>query len=74
MEIPVLVENIVKSLVDAPESVLIEEKAGHRTSVINISTAREDIGKIIGKSGKVITALRVLIENIASKNGKRVSY
>lgn len=42
MEIAALVENIVKSLVDEPENVVIEERAGNRTSVINITTARGD--------------------------------
>ena len=68
-----LVEEVVKCLVDDPTGVKIEEKSGERTTVINIEVKKEDVGKIIGKSGRIITAMRTICENIAAKNDKRVN-
>lgn len=73
MSITQLVGEVVKCLVDKPEEVTVEEKSGERTTVINIYASKEDVGKIIGKGGRLITALRVICENIATKNNKRVN-
>jgi len=68
-----LVKEIVEKLVDEPEKIQIDEKSGDRTTVINIVVPKSEVGKIIGKEGKVIVALRTICENIAAKNGKRVN-
>lgn len=73
MNINELLKEIVKSLVDNPDAIDIQEHAGERTTVININVAREDIGKVIGKKGKIITSLRCIMENIAAKNNNRVN-
>lgn len=73
MTITQLVGEVVKCFVDNPEAIKIEEKSGERTTVINIFASKEDVGKIIGKGGRLITALRVICENIATKHNKRVN-
>lgn len=64
---------IVKNLVDQPDLVKINEIGGTHTIVLELSVARADMGKIIGKKGKTINAIRTLLTSIASKNGVRVT-
>ena len=64
---------IVKNLVDNPEKVLIREIGGTNTLIIELSVAKSDIGKIIGKNGKTINAIRTLLMSVASRNGIRVN-
>jgi len=71
--ITALVRQIVNLLVEDPKDVIIEEKSGSRSSVINIIVPKPEIGKIVGNSGCLITAIRTIGENIAAKNQKRVS-
>jgi len=68
-----LVKTIVQELVDEPDKIKIDEVSGDRTTVINILVPKTEVGKIIGKEGRVIVSLRILCENIAAKNGKRVN-
>jgi len=68
-----LVKTIVSQLVDNPEEIIIEEKSGNRTTVISITVPKEEVGKIIGREGKIITSIRTICENIAAKNEKRVN-
>ena len=72
MEIKDLITYIAKSLVDQPDLVKVTEIEGEITSVIELSVAKEDIGKIIGKQGKTATAIRTIM-NAASKKMKRRS-
>ena len=67
------VEYIVKNLVDHPELVKIEEIQGTNTVILELSCDPSDIGKIIGKSGKTINAIRGLLMAVASRNGIRVN-
>lgn len=66
-----LLENIVKSLVDAPNEVRITELDGEKTVVFELRCNEKDIGKIIGKSGKTVGAMRTLLNAIASKQGRK---
>jgi hypothetical protein len=67
------VEYIVKNLVDNPDKVRINEVGGTHTLILELSVEKSDIGKIIGKKGKTINAIRTLLMSVASRNGLRVS-
>ncbi len=67
------VEYIVKNLVDHPDQVRINEVGGTNTLIIELSVEKSDIGKIIGKNGKTINAIRTLLMSVASRNGLRVN-
>jgi len=64
---------IVKNLVDNPDKVSIKEVGGTQTLIIELSVEKSDIGKIIGKRGKTINAIRTLLMSVASRNGLRVN-
>jgi hypothetical protein len=66
-----LVEYIAKSLVDQPDAVKVTEVEGERTSVIELSVAKEDMGRIIGKQGRTATAMRTLLNAAGMKQKKR---
>jgi len=67
------VEYIVKNLVDNPDKVVINEVGGTQSFIVELSVEKSDIGKIIGKRGKTINAIRTLLMSVASRNGLRVS-
>ena len=67
-----LVETIARALVDDPEAVHVEERAGD-TIVYELSVAPGDLGKVIGRHGRTARALRVLLEARAEVEGKRAS-
>ncbi len=67
------IEYIVKNLVDHPEKVQINEIGGSHTLIIELRAEKSDIGKIIGKKGKTINAIRTLLMSVASRNGLRVN-
>jgi len=64
---------IVKNLVDHPDKVKINEIGGTQTLIIELRVEKSDIGKIIGKKGKTINAIRTLLMSVASRNGIRVN-
>jgi predicted RNA-binding protein YlqC (UPF0109 family) len=66
-----LVEYIAKSLVDNPDAVKVTEIEGERTSVIELSVAKEDLGKIIGKQGRTARSIRTILSAASTKNNKR---
>lgn len=66
-----LLEQIVKALVDHPSDLRIAELGGEKTVVFEIRCHPDDIGKIIGKGGKTVGALRVLLATAAMRSGKR---
>ncbi|MEW5944799.1 MAG: KH domain-containing protein [bacterium] len=68
-----LLEYIVKAIVDAPESVTIKEVLGEKAVVFEIRVAESDIGKVIGRNGRIINAIRTLVRAAAVKEGKKVS-
>jgi len=70
MEMKDLVTYIAKLLVDQPDLIKVTEVEGETTSIIELSVAKEDIGKIIGKQGRTATAIRTIM-NAASKKMKR---
>ena len=68
-----LVEVIAKSLVENPDAVEVTEKAGkNSTMVIELNVAPEDMGKVIGKQGRIAKALRSVVKAAATKANKKV--
>ncbi len=70
MNLKDLIEYIAKALVDHPEQVKVAEVEGEKTSVIELSVAREDLGKVIGKQGKTAKAIRVILAAASAKLNK----
>ncbi|MCC6906258.1 MAG: KH domain-containing protein [Anaerolineae bacterium] len=68
-----LVEYIAKSLVDDPAQVEVREIEGATSIILELSVSQEDMGRIIGRSGRVANAIRTLLRVIAAKQGKRVT-
>jgi len=62
-----LIEYIAKALVDHPEQVKVSEIEGERTSVIELSVAKEDLGKVIGKQGRTAAAIRTILWTVSAK-------
>ncbi|NLB87642.1 MAG: KH domain-containing protein [Syntrophomonadaceae bacterium] len=67
-----LVEYIAKSLVDNPNEVEVTEIEGERSIILELRVAPEDMGKVIGKQGKIAKSIRTLTRAAATKEGKRV--
>lgn len=68
-----LVEVIAKSLVDCPEEVQVRESSDEETTVYELSVAATDMGKIIGKQGRTVKALRTVVNAAATKENKKIS-
>ena len=68
-----LVENLVKALVDHPESVQVNSAVEGGETVIRLSVAQEDMGKVIGKQGRIAKAIRTVVKAAAIKKGERVT-
>lgn len=67
-----LVEFIAKSLVDNPEKVQVNEVEGSQSIIIELKVADEDMGKVIGKQGRIAKAIRTVVKAAAIKDNKRV--
>lgn len=67
-----LVEIMAKALVEYPDQVKVSEIAGEHASVIELKTAKEDIGKVIGKRGRNAQAMRTILNAASAKLRKRV--
>ncbi|HEY5575939.1 MAG TPA: KH domain-containing protein [Clostridiaceae bacterium] len=67
-----LVETIAKSLVDNPEKVQVNEVNGDQSVIIELRVAPEDMGKVIGKQGRIAKAIRTVVKAAAIKENKRV--
>jgi predicted RNA-binding protein YlqC (UPF0109 family) len=66
-----LVEYIVKSLVDFPDDVAVNVVEGEKSTILELKVATEDIGKVIGKQGRIAKAIRTILSATATKGGKR---
>ena len=66
-----LVEYIAKSLVDHPDQVRVNQIPGEQTVVIELEVAPDDMGKVIGKEGRIANAIRSLLKIAAAREGKR---
>ena len=68
-----LVEAIAKSLVDNPEGVVVTETDSRQGTVIQLRVAPDDMGKVIGKQGRIAKALRTVVKAAATKENKKVT-
>ena len=66
-----LVTYIAQSLVDKPEQVSVSEVEGNQTTVLELTVAKEDLGKVIGKQGRTAQAMRTILSAVSSKAKKR---
>ena len=66
-----LVECMAKALVDSPDQVRVSEIEGENTSVIELSVAKDDLGKVIGKQGRTAQAMRTILSASSMKVKKR---
>ena len=67
-----LVEVIAKALVDHPEEVVVTESEKDGATVLELKVAPDDMGKVIGKQGRIAKAIRVLVKSKAAKDDKKV--
>lgn len=67
-----LVEVIAKSLVDYPNEVVVTETENDKSIVIELRVAQSDMGKVIGKQGRIAKAIRAVVKAAASKADKKV--
>ena len=67
-----LVEVLAKALVDHPEEVVVTEKETEKATVIELRVASSDMGKVIGKQGRIAKAIRSLVKAAASGDEKKV--
>ena len=67
-----LVEVIAKALVDNPEEVVVTEKGEVRNITVELHVAADDMGKVIGKQGRIAKAIRSVVKAASTKDNKRV--
>jgi hypothetical protein len=68
-----ILETIIKNLVDDQDAVSINEIVGERSIVFEVKVSENDMGRIIGKQGKVAQSIRNIMKAVASKEHKKVS-
>lgn len=68
-----ILEIIIKNLVDNKEAVSVNQLDGEKSVIFEVKVASEDMGKIIGKQGRLAKAIRTVIKSVASKEQKRVT-
>ena len=67
-----LVEKIAKALVDMPEEVQVNDIESQQSIVIELSVAKQDLGKIIGRKGQNVQAIRTILNAASGKTRKRI--
>jgi len=67
-----LVEYIAKSLVDDPGGVLVNMIEGEKSTILELRVSDGDVGKVIGKHGRIAKAIRTILSASTTKSGKRV--
>ncbi|MCK5005739.1 MAG: KH domain-containing protein [Spirochaetaceae bacterium] len=67
-----LVEYIAKSLVDDPSGVVVNMVEGEKSTILELKVSEGDIGKVIGKHGRIAKAIRTILSASSTKSGKRV--
>lgn len=67
-----LVEVIAKALVDDPDSVVVNEREDKKTTILEVHVADSDMGKVIGKQGRIAKEIRSVVKAAAAKEDKKV--
>ena len=67
-----LVDVIAKALVDDPDSVVVTEREDKKTTILEVRVADSDMGKVIGKQGRIAKAIRSVVKAAAAKEDKKV--
>ena len=67
-----LVEVIAKALVGDPDSVVVNEREDKKTTILEVHVADSDMGKVIGKQGRIAKAIRSVVKAAAAKEDKKV--
>jgi len=67
-----LVEMIARALVDNPEQVEVNQVEGEQSVIIELRVAPEDMGKVIGKQGRIAKSIRTIVKAAATRDSKRV--
>lgn len=67
-----LVEVVAKALVDNPDEVVVTEKMEGKNTILELHVAASDMGKVIGKQGRIAKAIRSVVKAASSKDNKRV--
>jgi hypothetical protein len=67
-----LVKTIAQSIVDEPTEVHVNKVEGDKSVIIELSVADDDMGKVIGKQGRIARAIRTVVKAAATKDGKKV--
>ena len=67
-------EHLVRGIVDNPDDVTVSDKQLRRGSILEVRVHPEDLGKVIGRGGRTATAIRTVINALASKGGARVDF
>lgn len=68
-----LIDKIARALVDNPEEVEVSELEGHQSTIYELKVAKSDIGKIIGKRGGTVSAIRTILNGASGKVRKRIT-
>ena len=68
-----VLETIIKSLVDSPEAIEIKEVENEKTIVFEVKVAEGDMGKIIGRQGKIAQSIRTVMRTVANRKDKKVT-
>ncbi len=68
-----LVEYMVKALVDNPDDVVVKQVEGETVVIFEVTVATDDLGKIIGRQGRIANALRSIVKAAASRQGKKAT-
>jgi predicted RNA-binding protein YlqC (UPF0109 family) len=66
-----IIVTLAKALVDQPDLVSVNEIGGFNTMILELSVAKQDIGKIIGKQGRTISAMRTILNAVSAKDKRR---
>lgn len=68
-----LLEMLAKNLVDNPDNISVNEVRGEQTTILELKVSADDMGKVIGKQGRIAKSIRTIIKAAAMHNGQRVT-